>query len=133
MFAILEHEADVGIESYGRDQAELFANTAHALFSLITDPEMVAARETRHIALQNGDELLVIFLNELIYLWDTERFIPCAYSMTVEEGRLEAKITGEVFDPCKHPVYREVKAATYHKVSIRRKGEQLEATVFLDI
>jgi SHS2 domain-containing protein len=132
-FTILEHEADVGIESYGRNQAELIMNAAIALFSLITDLETVEPKEKRHVTIHDGDELLVIFLNELIYLWDTEQFIPCGYSLTVEDGMIEAEIAGEIHDPGKHPVYKEVKAATYHKFSIRQKDEQLRATVFLDI
>jgi SHS2 domain-containing protein len=132
-YTILEHEADVGIESYGRDLAELFTNTARALFSLITDLVTVGSTETRSVTIDNGDELLVAFLNELLYLWDTERFIPGKYSLMVEEGKLEAEMTGEILDPDKHNIHREVKAATYHKFSIRQKGDKLEATVYLDI
>ena len=132
-YTILEHEADVGIESYGRDLAELFTNTARALFSLITDLVTVESTETRSVTIDNGDELLVAFLNELLYLWDTERFIPGTYSLMVEGGKLEAEMTGEILDPDKHHVHKEVKAATYHKFSIRHKGDRLEATIYLDI
>jgi SHS2 domain-containing protein len=51
----------------------------------------------------------------------------------VEGGRLEADIAGETFDPGKHPVYKEVKAVTYHKFTIQHEGDLLKATVFLDI
>jgi len=132
-FSILEHEADMGIEVYGQDRAELFRNAAYALFSLITDLETVGAGMTRHIAIHNGEELLVVFLNELLYLWDAEQFIPGNLSVVVEGGSLYADVTGEVFDPGKHSVYKEVKAVTYHKFTIKHDGDRLKATIFLDI
>ena len=75
----------------------------------------------------------MVFLNELLYLWDTEKFIPRTFSVVMEGGRLEADITGETFDPDKHSVYKEVKAVTYHKFTIQQEGDLLKATVFLDI
>lgn len=132
-FRLLEHEADIGLEIYGRDQAELFRHAGAALFSLITDPDTIEARFTRRITIDNGEELLVVFLNELLYLWDIEKFIPHTFSVVVDGGRLEADITGETLDPGRHPVYREVKAVTYHKFSIHQEGDLLKATIFLDI
>jgi SHS2 domain-containing protein len=132
-FRLLDHEADIGLEIYGRDQAELFRHAGAALFSLITNADTVEERLTRHITLNNGEELLVVFLNELLYLWDTEKFIPRTFSVVVEGGRFEADITGEIFDPGKHSVYKEVKAVTYHKFTIQQEGDLLKATVFLDI
>ena len=132
-FRILEHEADIGLESYGKDQPELFKNTAYALFSLITDLEMVQERISRHLTINNGDELLVVFLNELLYLWDTEKFIPCTCSVWLDGEKLEADITGETFDAGRHSIYKEVKAVTYHKFTIQQEGYHLKATVFLDI
>ena len=132
-FRLLDHEADIGLEIYGRDQAELFRHAGAALFSLITDPDTVEARFTRHITINNGEELLVVFLNELLYLWDTEKFFPRIFSVMVEGGRLDADLTGETFDPGKHSVYKEVKAVTYHKFTIQQESDLLKATVFLDI
>jgi SHS2 domain-containing protein len=132
-FRLLDHEADIGFEICGRGQTELFSHAGAALFSLITDTDTIEARFTRHITINNGEELLVVFLNELLYLWDTEKFIPRTFSVVMEGGRLEADITGETFDPDKHSVYKEVKAVTYHKFTIQQEGDLLKATVFLDI
>jgi SHS2 domain-containing protein len=134
-FRIIEHEADIGLEVYGKEQAGLFRNAAYALFSLITDPDPIEAGFTRHITITttDGGELLVVFLNELLYLWATENFIPRNLSVVVEGERLEADVTGEVFDPGKHLIYREIKAVTYHKFTIHQEGDRLRATIFLDI
>lgn len=132
-FRLLDHEADIGLEVCGRGHAELFSHAGAALFSLITDPDTIEARFTRHITINSGEEQLVVFLNELLYLWDTEKFIPRTFSVVMEGGRLEADISGETFDPGKHSVYKEVKAVTYHKFTIQHEGDLLKATVFLDI
>jgi len=132
-FTVIEHEADMGLEIYGRNLAELFMHAGAALFSLITDPETIAARFTRQITMDNEEGALVVFLNELLYLWDTERFIPGTFSVLEKAGRLNIVMTGEAFDPGKHPVYKEIKAVTYHKFAIKQENNLLKATIFLDI
>jgi SHS2 domain-containing protein len=132
-FTVIEHEADMGLEIYGKNLAELFMHAGAALFSLITDPEKTEARFTRQITVDNEDGALVVFLNDLLYLWDTERFIPGTFSVLEKTGRFDIVMTGETFDPGKHHVYREVKAVTYHKFAIQQENNLLKATIFLDI
>ncbi len=73
-FEILEHTADVGIVAYGSDMKQAFANAAKGLFSIITELDDVEETGHRDIALTAPDResLLVAWLNELIYLFDTE-------------------------------------------------------------
>jgi SHS2 domain-containing protein len=132
-FTVIEHEADMGLAIYGRNLAELFMHAGAALFSLITDPETIEARFTRQITIDIEDGALVVFLNELLYLWDTERFISSTFSVLEKAGRFDIVMTGETFDPGKHHVYKEVKAVTYHKFAIQHENNLLKATIFLDI
>jgi SHS2 domain-containing protein len=132
-YTIIEHEADIGLEIYGKNLSELFIHGGEALFSLITDPDTIEARCTRKITMNNEEESLVVFLNELLYLWDAEKFLPCSLSVSEETGRLEFILAGELFDPGRHPVKKEIKAATYHKFAIQQQGNLLKATIFLDI
>lgn len=133
LFRIVEHEADIGFEVCGRDEAELLEHAGHALLSLITDPGAVEARSKRHIVLERGKEQLVVFLNELLYLWETDQFLPRYFSVRVKRKRIKVEMTGDTFDPARHPVYREIKAATYHKFAVRREADLFRATVYLDI
>jgi SHS2 domain-containing protein len=132
-FTVIEHEADMGLEIYGRNLAELFMHAGTALFSLITDPETIEARFTRQLTMDNEEGALVVFLNELLYLWDTERFLPGTFTVLEEVGRFDIVMSGEAFDPGKHPVYKEIKAVTYHKFAIQQENNLLKATIFLDI
>ena len=36
-FSIIDHEADIGLEIYGKSMEELFANAVDGLFSLIVE------------------------------------------------------------------------------------------------
>ena len=132
-YKIIGHEADIGLEIYGRNLSEIFIHGGNALFSLITDPDTIEARCTRKITMNKEEEALVVFLNDLLYLWDTEKFLPCSFSVSEERERLEFILAGEFFDPGRHPVKKEIKAATYHKFAIQQQGNLLKATIFLDI
>ena len=76
-FEVMDHTADVGIIAYGADMKEAFANAARGLFSLITELDDVEEAEFRDIEVSAPDQesLLVGWLNELIYLFDTENII----------------------------------------------------------
>ncbi len=75
-YKVLDHEADVGFEVYGHTEEELFQNATCALFSLITDLGAIHPETERHVEIPSNDESLIVFLNELLYLWDVEKFIP---------------------------------------------------------
>lgn len=132
-YRVVDHEGDIGFEIFGRDQHELFSNGAAALFSLITDVEHVDEGISRQITVADGDDLLILFLNELIYLWDVERFIPKSVRTHIEGAVLQGTLKGDIFDPEKHRVRGEVKAVTYHKFAVCEEGGILKATIILDI
>ena len=132
-FEILEHEADVGLSISGKTLEELFKNAALALFSLITDIEHVEATTTRNIYISGDGGLLIVFLNELLYVLDTERFLVKDLSVSIEGERLEACVQGEIFDEKKHTMRMEIKAVTYHGFSIEKERDALKARVILDI
>ena len=76
-FEIVDHTADVGIIAYGADMSQAFASAAKALFSLITELDDVKEVLYRDIELTAPDQesLLVEWLNELIYQFDTENIL----------------------------------------------------------
>src|SRR5947208_1475037 len=81
------------------------------------------ARSARHCALHTAR--LVRFLGDVLYLYDTERFVPDRVS--------PAGISGEPFDPARHHALREVKAVTYHGAAVRRDGAGYGATIVFDV
>ena len=120
-FEIMNHTADVGIIAYGTDMKEAFANAAKGLFSLIAELDDVDEVAYRDIKLTTTDQesLLVEWLNELIYLFDTENIIFKRFDITeISDTHLKARSYGQEVDSSKHKLKTGVKAATYHMLKI---------------
>ena len=73
-FRVLEHTADIGFEAFGGSPEEVFANAARALEDLMVPLEAIEPRESATILAEGRDResLLVNWLNELLYRFDTE-------------------------------------------------------------
>src|SRR4030043_1988590 len=122
-FEIINHTADVGIIAYGADLKQAFANAGRALFSLITDLEDVKEVIHRDAELTASDEesLLVEWLNELIYQFDTEGIIFKRFDIVqLDSTRLKARGYGEKINKARHKLKMGVKAATYHMLKVER-------------
>ena len=134
-FEIVNHTADVGIIAYGADLSQAFANAARALFSLITELDDVEEVLHRDIELTAPDEgsLLVEWLNELIYQFDTENIIFKRFDIIqLDKTQLKARSYGEKVDSSKHKLKTGVKAATYHMLKVD-KGDGCRVQVLFDI
>jgi SHS2 domain-containing protein len=131
-YRVAGHGADLVLFVYGAAEEEVFARGAKALFSVIIEGAAVEAVLERRIVVE-GESLLVPFLNELLFLWDTVRFIPGGVRVRVEGERAEATVWGEQFREDRHRVLREVKAATYHGYEMKRIKGRLRARVVIDI
>jgi len=132
-YKVLDHEADIGFEAYGHTEEELFQNAACALFSLITDLGAIHPDTERHVEVHGNSESLIVFLNELLYLWDVERFIPKTIKIIRDGANITITLRGEIFDEKRHTITGAVKAVTYHQFSILKEEEMLKATLIIDM
>lgn len=135
-FETFEHTADIGLLARGRNLAEVFANAADGLVDLTLDP--VGLREETRVRVtvtaRDREALLVAWLNELLYLLDTRRFLPRRSRITdLSDTHLVADLAGDTVDPGRHAVRRMIKAATYHALSLRQVDGVWEARVILDL
>lgn len=121
------HTADIAIEIVAPDEAGLRAAGIDALRELLVGASPVHALAERPIEPRGRDvaERLVHFLEEALYLYAAEQFVP---------GRASpAGVLGEPFDPARHTAQREVKAVTYHGATVRRGDAGLSATLVFDV
>lgn len=135
-FRTIEHTADIGIEVKADSLEELFEGAALAMFSLIVDPDEVAPAHERRISLEAGDreELMFMWLNELLFILDSEEMLFSRFEVeSLEGGRLEAVVTGEELDLTRHHPQEEIKAATYHEMEVARKNGRWVARVIFDV
>ena len=119
-FEELDHTADVGIRAYGASLEELFANAAAGMFSLITDLERVRPKGEVEVRVKGGDlgELIVNWLQELLFLHETQRLLLCEFAVTLDGLSLSARARGEKIDKRHHELKLAVKAVTYHNLKI---------------
>ncbi len=132
----LDHTGDLGMLVFGGNLRELFAHAAWGLFDLMTDAECVEPRSSRDLTVEAIDleDLMVRWLGELLYAYDTERFLTVnAAFHTLEPTRLQATLRGETFDAVRHPIDTEIKAVTYHQIAVEHLDAGWRARVIFDI
>lgn len=135
-FDFIEHTADIGIIAYGAELKEAFANAAYAMFTLITDLEGVKEQVYRNIQVQAEDQesLVVVWLNELLYLLDTEGIVFKRFEITgLDESSLKAKVYGEPLDAERHNIRGGVKAATYYMLRLAKENNRYSVQVIFDV
>ena len=151
-FEVIDISGDAGIRAYGESLEELFVNAAIGMYSLITDPEGI--EEKRQISVEvesySTEGLLVAWLNELIFHFDTYGFLgkriiiaEMTPSLSLSPGgigvgeretcSLRAVIAGEDFDEERHEKRLIIKAATYHMLKIEREDNAWTVGVIFDI
>ena len=122
-YRYLEHTADLYVEARGKNLEEIFSNCAFALYDSICDINKISQTEVRVVEAEGDDEqeILVNFLNELLYLFETEGFVASDVDVALNGKKLTARLKGEIYDREKHGAKYEIKAATYHGLEINEK------------
>lgn len=120
MYKHLEHPADIYIEVYGRNLEEIFRNAALALYDQICEIDKIENNEIKKISIEAAEyeDLLVNFLNEILYLFDSEGFVASSVEVRLTDKTLIAILSGEKYRREKHGVKHEIKATTYHGLVI---------------
>jgi len=135
-FEVIAHAADIAVEVHGRDPTDLLINAAHALYSVALSDAPSRGEVVRTVTLESIDnEALVIdWLNELIYLLDAERL---AFSDFVirqtADGRAVIRCSGERLGSTRLRRVRDMKAATYHMVRLRRTSTGYACRIVFDV
>lgn len=134
-YEVLDHTAEVGIAAWGRDLREAFVEAARGMFALMVDLDAVEERVTRRVAVtaEDREDLLVRWLNELLFLVDSEGLVFRRFEIErMGERELQATVRGERLDPARHQPLAGVKAATYHQLSVE-EGPPARVAVILDV
>jgi SHS2 domain-containing protein len=135
-YEYLDISGDAGLRLSGGTLEEVFKDAAVGMYSLITDIDEV--REESEIRVEaeshSPEGLLVSWLNELIFQFDTYGFV--GRRVAIEElgdRRIAARIAGEEFDPARHERRLLLKAATYHNLRLERMDGGWQVEVIFDI
>ena len=126
----VEHTGEMQMELEAGSEEALFAEALHALAGLVAD-DTGGEPLLREVAVdaQERAALLVGWLDELIYLSETEDFVPeQAERIELTDRGLIATVRGHRGSP-RHLI----KGATYHGLEFERSGHGFRATVVLDV
>ncbi|HMK55948.1 MAG TPA: archease [Dissulfurispiraceae bacterium] len=132
----IDISGDVGIKAWGSDCAEAWANAGIGMYSLVTDLNKIGESRSVDVVIKadSSEGLLVKYLNELIFHFDTYNFIGRRIDITAfSEDSLRALVYGAEFDPALHEQRLLLKAATYHNIRIEKKADRCEVEVIFDI
>jgi protein archease len=134
MYRWVEHTGELEVEIEAPSEEGVFEQGFEAMRELLTDDAGEAgpaAAPPRPVSLAAADRaaLLAEWLAELAYLAESERLVPERLaSFELGASDLHAVVEGRRGRPP-----HLVKAATYHRLSLERRGHGWRATVVLDV
>ena len=135
-YEFINHTADIGIKIWGESLKELFENAAYALFDIIAELNKVKAENFIEVKIEGEkiDELLADWLRDLLYKFNGKGYLLKKFKVErISEKGLEAEVGGEKLDLARHSLKREVKAVTYHGLTVKRRDKRWEAQVIFDV
>ena len=132
-YELLEHAADVMVRCTGRDLEECFENAAYAMFDQVVDASKIdgAVERTVRVSADDDEDRLYSFLSELIFIMDTESLVFGSFKVSFEGNDVICTANGEPLDVKKHHAKAEIKAVTYHMLSVDRDVPSV--TVIFDV
>jgi SHS2 domain-containing protein len=126
----VEHTAELELEIEAVSEEAIFADALQALAELLGEGSR-GARVSREVVVEAGERsvLLVGWLDELVYLAETEDLVP----EEVERLELSQRGVRSTVRCLRGNPRHVVKGATYHRLRFERSDRGFRATVVLDV
>ena len=130
-FMEVEHTADWALLIWALDLSGLFVQAALGMNKLTDIRLDKLQRETREITLTAPDmeTLLVTFLEELLFYSETDGMGFDQFTLEVKGNRLFAVLIGSPILSRK----KEIKAVTFHNLSIQNKNNKYQTEIVFDV
>jgi SHS2 domain-containing protein len=135
LYREIEHTGDLGIEVTAPRRAELFRRAALALAALLVEPSDVECAEPRTVEITAGDDIDLMhdLLTELLQLFAADGFIWRDASVEEQGRTLYVMLQGESFDPSRHTSRGEIKAVTYHQLTVENVSDEWRTRIIFDV
>ncbi len=127
----VEHTADWEMEVWATNLTGLLEQAASGMYALAGVRLQPEPRLKRSISLQAGDpeSLLVSFLSELLYHLEQEGIGFDQFQITLDGFNLQAELSGAPMAA----ISKEIKAVTYHRLTVRQVGDELRVNIVFDV
>lgn len=135
-YKTFDHTADLGVEISGADPSQLFANAGTTLFHLICGSSGIEEHAALPVTVEGSgyEDLMMNWLRELLYLHQVKGYLLSTFIIhQLDESVLKTTVRGELFDARRHELLREIKAVTYHQLSVKREQAGWTARIVFDI
>jgi SHS2 domain-containing protein len=127
-YKFFHHTADAKFQAFGQTLEETFSHAALAVASLMWDWKKIVENMEILVTMEGKDleQLLVTFLEEILYLWDSQNFLlASANDVGLEQTdggwSLHALFRGDV-SVGGYEIYGNVKAITYNEIVIHDRS-----------
>ncbi|MBT4334652.1 archease [archaeon] len=133
-YEYLSHTADAKFRAFGKTIENAFENSAIAMFDILGKTKKVKSVIEKKININsdNQEALLYDFLEELLFLLDTEGlFLHKITDLVIKENSLTCIIEGD--DYKNYDLSGDIKAITYNDMSIKKTNNGYEIVVVVDI
>ena len=135
LYRLFEHTADLGVEVNGVSLEEAITRLLLALYDLHVSIDTIEPKVERRLEVygETLEDAVVYLLEEALFLFDTEGFIARIANVEITDGRITATMKGEFFAPERHIPKFEIKAITYHQLSIKETKDGYTIRVVFDV
>ena len=137
-YEYIDHTADLKVKAYGKTLEEAFVNAATGGFDFLTGEGKVKGKIEKRIIIESKREesLLYDFIEQLLFLLDTECFLFCG----AKDAKITRKKEGLLFecaalgDNCRnYTTQGDIKAITYSEMKIEKTPGGFTVQVVYDI
>lgn len=135
-YRILARSSDLAIKVFGKSQEELFANSAFALFDLMTDVDKIEVQERLPLEVEgvDRDDLMVNWMRELLYLYQGSGYLLKEFKvLEAKESYVRGEVSGEKYNPDRHEIQREFRSVVLHQSRMEKTGDQWTAQVIFEL
>jgi SHS2 domain-containing protein len=127
----VEHTADCGLEVWAPDLPGLMEEAARGLFGLmgVKISEESRCHRQLEIGADDREQLLVSFLEELLFIADSEDLAFDGFLLNLVDTNLLARLEGGFIVSRT----KEIKAVTYHYLEIVETKRGLKTSIVFDV
>jgi len=135
-YRLMTRQSELAVKVVGNSQADLFANSAFALFDVMTDVEKIEIKERLPLEVEGADrdDLMVNWMRELLYLYQGSGYLLREFQVReVKDTLVKADVCGEKIDPDRHEIKKEITAVAYHQSRMEKTGNQWTAQLIFEV
>jgi SHS2 domain-containing protein len=135
-YRLTTRQSELAVKVTGGSQADLFVNSAFALFDVMLDVEKIEIKERLPLEVEGADrdDLMVNWMRELLYLYQGSGYLLKEFVIReVKDTSLKAEVCGEKVDPDRHEIKQEIAAVAYHQSRMTKTGNQWTAQLIFEV